>query len=358
MYRKVNVLRRVFSSRCDERNRLSFKIKVKAENKSWLHIGTGSVKLEFSKNIPEYIDELIREGRLAPDNLKMAIDRGTITISYDYYECTRYNGKVVIPGSSLKGVCRSRIELLHRADDKGYVGSCFIRATAPRIQAPKKGTHGWRHYIVWDDVLGENRGPPCQATGKEYYEDIMVCSTCDVFGTSGLASKVFFGNLISGNAETVKLTLDFNERIEAVEPGAVFEGDITFTSCSLVEVGLVFIGLNLHDPGKPILMGKNKYRSRLVVDGPSYVRGKRIVFGIVNLEVTKIMVPYRFKGYLDNVVGINTFDIDELGFITLKGEQVLKFVNKAVSEALNANPWIKEGIKINELEILKSSGVM
>lgn len=354
MYRKVSVVRKAFSPRSDERGRLSFKIRVRAENKSWLHIGTGSVKLEVSENTPKYIDKLMCEGKLTLNSLKSAIDRGVIVVGYDYYECTRYHGRVVIPGSSLKGVCRSRIELLHRADDRGYVGSCFIRATAPVTQAPKKGVHGWRHYTIWGNVLGEYRGPPCQVTDRVS----SVCSTCDVLGTSGLASKVLFGNLISGNAETVKLTLDFNEKIEAVKPGAVFEGDITFTSCNLAEVGLVLIGLNLHDPEKPILIGKSKYRSRLVVDGPPDVKGKRITFGIVNLKVTEILVPYRFKDYLNKVVGVETPYINELGFIVLKGVQVSKFVDKAVSEALNVNPWIREGIKVNELEILRSSGVM
>lgn len=358
MSKRVNVLRKTPSFRSDERGKLSFKVKIRAINVSWLHVGTGSLKLEVSGNIPDYLAKLKRERKLNLENLKKAIEKKLLTISYDYYECVRYGGKIVIPGSSLKGVCRSRIELLQKADVRGNVGSCFIRASAPIVKKPEKGHHGWRHYVIWGDVLSENRGAPCQAVGKEFYEDILVCNTCDVFGTSGLASKVFFGNLVSNNAEIVKMTLDFNESVEAVKPGGVFEGEIAFISCSLADVGLVFIGLNIHEANKPILIGKSKYRRRLVVKGPSDVVDKYVTFGIVNLNATEIRAPPRFKDYLGKIVKANKFKVDSYGFIVLNGEHVKEFVSKAVSEALNSIPWIKERLKISEVEILKSKGVM
>lgn len=353
MYKRVRVLREQFSHRSDEVNKLSFKIKVKAVNISWLHIGKGSLKLRISG-----VTRLRNIKKLNLWGLTKAINEGSLIVTYDYYECVRYGNKIVIPGSSLKGVCRSRIELLQKADIKGDVGSCFIKASQPVTKAPQKGMSGWRHYKIWNAVLGEGRGKECQATRWEYYEDIQVCKTCDVFGTSGLTSKVFFGNLTSNNAGTAEVTLDFNEKAEIVKPKANFEGEIVFTSCNLSDIGLVFIGLNLHSENKPILIGKNKYRKRLVVEGPPQIKGKEIEFGIINLNITKIIIPPRFKNYLKEVIGDYEFNEDEYGFIILNGEYVKAFVNKAVNEALTKVPWIKAGLEINEFEILKSKGVM
>jgi len=357
MSRRVFVRRTMFSFRSDEQNRLSFKLRVRAVNESWLHIGTGSLKLKFSRDIVDRIAKLRESGKLTLEALEKIAEETPSAVSFDYYGCVRYGDKVVIPGSSLKGVCRSRVELLQKADARGIVGSCFIRATGPLVRSPQKGYHGWRHYAIWDNVLGEDRGRPCSATRWEYYEDILVCSTCDVLGTSGLASKVFFGNLYSENAIVEYLVLDHNEKVEAVRPNACFEGEIAFVSCSLAEVGLVAIGLNLYDEGKPVLIGKNKYKKRNVVDGPSDVKGKDIEFGVVNINPVEVRAPSRFEKVLKNIVGAEKFDTDDYGFTVLNREFTRRLIEKAVSEAVNAVPWIKDYLKFNELEILRSQGV-
>ena len=69
----------MFSFRSDEQNRLSFKLRVRAVNGSWLHIGTGSLKLKFSRDTVDRIAKLRESDKLTLEALeKIAEEMGKV----------------------------------------------------------------------------------------------------------------------------------------------------------------------------------------------------------------------------------------------------------------------------------------
>lgn len=176
----------------------------------------------------------------------------------NYADFNRTGGRPCIPGSSVKGNIRSRIELSFRAKN-GSVKSCFIRAGWP-VSLPTLETYGWRHRKIWGDVVLENRGPPCDHT-----TGAAVCLLCDMFGTAGLRGLVEFSDFPSQSPEIRPLDLQYGIKIYAVPQGSTFKGRINFSNLKPEEIGLLFVGMGLNSSreGKPVLMGRLKYRSKI-----------------------------------------------------------------------------------------------
>ncbi|HIP65965.1 MAG TPA: hypothetical protein EYH08_05545, partial [Pyrodictium sp.] len=57
-------------------------------------------------------------------------------------ECYNVRGRPAIPGSSLKGAVRSRIELASSGD---HVPAAFLYDSGALKTLPGVGAHGWRH---------------------------------------------------------------------------------------------------------------------------------------------------------------------------------------------------------------------
>ena len=256
--KNVSVIRSEYTPRDSYLNGLTGKISLTLKTLSYIHIGSGAFKLYVDINVVKrFIEYFKRRG--FDYALSSMSDKITKAISYDFSAFTRYGDKITIPGSTIKGLLRSRLELLFKGTS-GSTNACFSKAGIPLSVVPNKGLHGWRHVRIWGNVVFENRGPPCNLTSL----GTNVCKVCDIFGAPGLASRVFVGNFYPvNNNVTERKELEYGEKLEVVKPGVTFKGDITFHSLTLDELGLIFIGLGAKKDGTfvPILIGCLLYTS-------------------------------------------------------------------------------------------------
>ena len=78
------------------------------------------------------------------------IGRGSMRIK-EHYSVRR---RPAIPGSSLKGAVRSRIELASIGD---RVPAVFLYDSGALKALPEVGVHGWRHARIWCESVFEER---------------------------------------------------------------------------------------------------------------------------------------------------------------------------------------------------------
>lgn len=204
------------------------------------------------------------------------------------YKC---GGIPCIPGSTVKGAVRSRIEL----GAYGAGGEVLAEIKDPPLQVlPQPGRHGWRHARVWCESVFESR------------PSVIVSKLEDLFGSAGkeiaLASRVFFSDMVADSFDTRLLVLDHNETVEAVVSGSTFKGEVVLANASLEDLGLVLYGFGLDKSylcnGVPkLLVGASKYRCRRVFRlcreqerklSCSEAYGKPATFGIVEVKLEGI----------------------------------------------------------------------
>ncbi|MEM4689062.1 MAG: RAMP superfamily CRISPR-associated protein [Thermofilaceae archaeon] len=242
---------------------------------SYLYVGSGFLRLA----IEERLLAKARQARVRRE-LEAVVAELSKAISLDHQPFSATARGLVVPASSVKGNVRSRLELSFARGREGF-RSCFIRASGAG-RPPARGQQGWRHYRIWEESLREERGSPCDCTGG--WEECEVCLLCDLFGTAGLQGLVSFSDFVGERVETERLNLPTGEKLEAVKPGSVFKGSVTFRSLEPVELGLLLYGMGLRDSrvGKPVLLGKLKYR-----------RDLPHVFGVVRYELQKLeLAPF------------------------------------------------------------------
>ena len=240
---------------------------------SYLHVGSGVVRLVVDA------EGLRRQVAAARDRrgLEKLVESLASTLQLDYAQFALVGGKLAIPGSSVKGNVRSRIELSFREKD-GVVRSCLIRSTDHPLTPPERGREGWRHFRVWQETLAFDRGKPCDFTSEEG-EMAGVCLVCDIFGTSGLLGLVEFSDFVGEDVSPVRVDLPTGEKLLAAPPGSAFRGWLSFRNLEAWELGLLLFGMGVRDSrrGRPVLLGKSKYR----------VQGKN-VFGVVRYVVESL----------------------------------------------------------------------
>jgi len=156
----------------------------------------------------------------------------------------KYDQTYAIPGSSLKGAIRSRIEYkfkLYKIREGQYGSySCYI------IQEPYTRSNP-NHVKFWGEHVTYSRRP-CSPP--------QVCVVCDLFGCSSLSSRVFFSDAImtNGKVEFVK-----EVRREGAAPTSEFKVDVSLLNADFVDLGLLFLGMEIFT-STPILIGALKYR--------------------------------------------------------------------------------------------------
>lgn len=302
-------------------------LKLEVISESYLFVGSGKISFKIDENIVKSIESAARESY---ENFLRKIEIVSSKISFDYKGLTYIGGRPAIPGSSVKGAVRSRLELLFHGINN-IVPSCFIVQTRPPRNKPARGTHGWRHYEIWGDVIFEPRDT-CNATKAEYFRDIKVCPVCNMFGTSGLSSRVFFDDFYTGDENIEVLRMDFDDSVEAIKPGSVFNGSI-LVDLNPDEVGLLSIGMNLLN-GKPILIGYSKYRKRRKNNDLTPIALGRIVFRPVELILSQ------YSNIKEN-----------MSEERLTGSRLVDFLRKCEYEARKKwNKWLRD---INEVEKLE-----
>ncbi|RLI97319.1 MAG: hypothetical protein DRP00_04200, partial [Candidatus Aenigmatarchaeota archaeon] len=160
---------------------------VRGEALSPIHIGSGKILLEL-----EEIVEIIKKSKDPLKNKKIlnSLKRGVARAS----DCVYYGEKPAIPGSTLKGLCRSRLQLLAVAKNDKTSFLLHPSKSPPRKPIPK-GVSGWRHFRIWAPATWEDR----------VLKPGVYSADMNLFGAAGLASKVFFGNLMGENWKISKL---------------------------------------------------------------------------------------------------------------------------------------------------------
>lgn len=242
---------------------------------SYLHVGTGALRLVVNENWLKMRAATARSRR----QLEQLVSELSERIRLGYAQFASTAGKLVVPGSSVKGNVRSRLELSFIPKD-GSVRCCLIKATEEPLKPPAPGRHGWRHFRIWEQALKFKREQACDYTKGEKEG---VCLICDIFGTAGLAGLVEFGDLVGEGAELERVDLPTGEKLEAAKPGSTFAGRVSFRNLKAWELGLLLYGMGLRDSrlGRPVLFGKVKYRR--------YDR----VFGVVRYEVAALeLAPF------------------------------------------------------------------
>ena len=230
---------------------LDVSIVVDGDKLSFLHVGSG--KEFFKVDINELKEAYSKVGRINGS----FINRIKIEKGYDEFASTSKG--LVIPGSSIKGNIRSRIELSFKGYE-GTVDSCFINAGKPLIRELMKGTFGWRHYKVWKEVLSEDRGVSCNFTSMD-----KICLVCDLFGAPGLKSLIEFNDFECTTGNIKYLDLPLGIKVQAVGAGSEFRGKIYFKNIEDYELGLLLLGMGIKDSceGRNVILGRFKYRSKV-----------------------------------------------------------------------------------------------
>lgn len=229
---------------------------------------------------------------------------GKIRFEEGYMPFASIGRRITIPGSSVKGNIRARLELSFKSKN-GKVKSCFVRASL-LYREPPIGKHGWRHYRIWEHVLKEDRGIPCDHT-----KGAPVCLICNIFGTAGLKSLIEVSNFSGDNITGEPQDLEHGIRLIAVPPNTCFRGSIYFYNLKPEELGLVFLGMGLTESkvGMPVLLGRLKYRKQ--VSGRTFGRVRYEVLGIrlskysqpLRIGENDLMKPGSYeKGRLDEII--------------------------------------------------------
>ncbi|MEZ0345908.1 MAG: RAMP superfamily CRISPR-associated protein [Infirmifilum sp.] len=237
---------------------------------SYLHVGTEALRLSVDRSL---LAQAARARTRRELEALVGKIKGTISLEHRQFSATRLGP--VVPGSSVKGNVRSRLELSF-VPREGRVRSCLIRATYPE-EEPE-----WRHYRIWRASLQQYRGQPCSCT--EGWEVCEVCLLCDLFGTTGLQGLVSFSDFVGEGVSLQRLSLPIGESLEAAPPGSRFKGSVTFRNLEPVELGLLLYGMGLRNSrvGRPVLLGKLKYR-----------RDLPHVFGVVRYELEELaLAPF------------------------------------------------------------------
>ncbi|MEM1513231.1 MAG: RAMP superfamily CRISPR-associated protein [Candidatus Jordarchaeales archaeon] len=214
---------------------------------SFLFIGTG--RKFFANPLPkissvdvEKVTEINALGELVEENANI-------------------NGEPVIPGSTLKGSVRSRIEHLFMPHDN-TIEACYSvskvrgRVSQNRFNRRHLKVYGYPKYGGTIPERG-HCSPPEE-----------VCVVCDMFGALSLGSKVNFSDALMerGGYEVRTMSFGHNKgNYVLVDPGSVFKFTVSFINLTWEQLGLLLMGMRLHE-GKPMLIGRFKYAKRKVND--------------------------------------------------------------------------------------------
>lgn len=196
----------------------------------------------------------------------------------------RFDETPYIPGSSLKGAIRSRIEYkfkLTKEDDEYITYSCYIVEGAIFDESKIKN-----HLTFWGDDVKLSRGT-CRPPN--------VCKVCDLFGTMSLSSRVHFSDAIATSSNTTYVNLEKVGNIEVFAYGTQFSLNVTINNADTLDLGLIMLGLELFSKS-PILIGGFKYRFNPKA-GRTPFNGK-FIFGLLSFTLQSVNKYYYEGGIL------------------------------------------------------------
>jgi hypothetical protein len=203
--------------------------------------GLGSWLSPLEKKIDEHVNRL---GPIDEESIKRTFGnllqpprRESVT------QFLKYGQTYAIPGSSLKGAIRSRVEYKFKPFQvgAGYMSySCYVAQDWHAHLAPN-------HTRFWREDVTYSRGscvPP------------QVCAVCDLFGCPSLSSRVHFSDALMTSGQVQSIS---EVRREAALPNSEFKTNVSILNADLSDLGLLFLGMELFT-SSPILIGAFKYR--------------------------------------------------------------------------------------------------
>ncbi len=205
----------------------------------YLHVGSGAPTYRLIKKITN-IDSLVQQA------IKGSIPDLSAYFSPKLHLMTAYgDGTFIIPGSTIKGLVRTRLEL-------SIPQSCYIVSrkasntskTYKRIFRPKEKQ---------SDIFDPVKSPT-------------VCPVCDLLGNSGLASRVTFSDFIGENVNSINVN-ERGDEYECVTKNSTFKGRVVFKGLKNVEIGMLLYGFgsriaNNSITSKVMLLGRFKFSDK------------------------------------------------------------------------------------------------
>ncbi|ABP95323.1 MULTISPECIES: RAMP superfamily CRISPR-associated protein [Metallosphaera] len=165
----------------------------------------------------------------------------------DYNAFPRDSGKVIIPGSTVKGAVRTRLEM-------SIPNSCYIVDRTGNGKSP-----GYVKIFNPD----QNKRSDNYAKGHSVNPG-KVCPVCDLLGSPGLGSRVSFSDLVLTSGRLGVAEIDKME-YEVAMKGSRFSG-FFLVNLKKNEIGAILYGLGIRcEAGKPfsrtILLGRFKFEN-------------------------------------------------------------------------------------------------
>lgn len=275
MYQKIEVEKVNYTPRdvfLEDRSIYILKCRLIVKDNSYLFISEAPIKIN---NIVQIIENGIRNIKSKPSLDLNSIDAMVDQIKVQKgqnIDFTKLDNKYIIPGSSLKGAIRSRIEYKFKVNN-GKIKSCY------RVEGDFFQSKASNHIKFWGGDVTRSRGIPCDAS-----RDDKVCITCDMFGAPSLTSLISIDDAYLEKGSSVRLPQLGN--IEVIEPNSKFSTTIICRNFDYTRLGLLFLGMEIFS-ASPILLGMYKYRFNPVI-GKTYFNN-RYVFGWIRFELDELI---------------------------------------------------------------------
>ncbi|AWR95457.1 RAMP superfamily CRISPR-associated protein [Acidianus brierleyi] len=162
----------------------------------------------------------------------------------DYVKFMSTEKGLVIPGNTVKGAIRSRLELLMDCACYDSLGNRPSKSKSNR-------------YISIYHPRRKN------SDRFDQYKSKYICYVCNLFGNAGLASRVNFSDLEfqEGKVDFVPIK---GTLYEVVRKGSIFKGNVILDNPQPHEIGMLLYGSGYRGQGKwkTLLLGRFKYEMK------------------------------------------------------------------------------------------------
>ncbi len=224
---------------------MSEKVKVKPRNQggvvtfplemtvqsNYLHVSSGHEDSSISTdNIDAVVKEFISKGTLG------AIAKGKYFVKF-----MSDGDRMVIPGGTIKGLVRSRLELLVEC-------ACYSN---PANRGSSTVSQKYKSIFR-----------PARKYSEREYTGHDMCFVCDLMGNMGLASRVSFRDLRFENGKVDVVNM-MGKDYQVVTKGTKFSGSFSISNADDKDIGAVLYGLGFRQGSwKVVLMGRFKFQDR------------------------------------------------------------------------------------------------
>jgi len=239
----------------------------------------------------------------------------------------RSNGKLYIPGSSLRGALRSTVERIANALGKN---TCLLFDSSSSSAC-----------ITSNPKLLEGEKERVEKHGEEWNEQKMLnflqqgklCDTCKVFGSTHFASKVKITDLYpiqnSTPKDSVRYGIGIDRDTETASEGALFQIEVVEKDCRF-DFELIAENLDGTDEWGLLCIGLLEMMRKKEEGGSFYIGAKSAAgLGRCHLMLNKIEyfdnsngTKYDLRAYLKNGLAVKN-EKEAAAFIKKKVEQYL-----------------------------------